>query len=105
VQDFFRFLFTMIPDVQFERRNVIADGTQAAVEWALQGTVRGQLFPGALSEVPVQLRGASLLWCKRDQIAQVTSYWDWASLEEQVKSPAGKLETRARRNGRRRSRT
>jgi ketosteroid isomerase-like protein len=87
VERFYRYLFTSVPDFHVELRNVIADGTQAAVEWTIAGTPRRPLIPGWSVGLPFELRGASLLWYQGTQLAQVTSYWDWASLEEQMKAP------------------
>jgi len=79
VKEFFRRVWTAIPDMQMVPTNVLETPNTIAAEWIATGTHLGD-FPGLpATGNPFHIRGISMIELAGNQVRRVSDYWDLAS--------------------------
>jgi steroid delta-isomerase-like uncharacterized protein len=85
IVDFFRGVFTAVPDLETTVTRVVASDRLAAVEWRMTGNFTGGPFrsiePTGKS---IHLRGLDLLEIEDGEIVGNTAYYDGAALARQI---------------------
>jgi steroid delta-isomerase-like uncharacterized protein len=86
-------LFDAFPDIKVGESNIYAKGEIVVVEWAMNGTHKGEFMGVKPTGKPVGVRGATVAWMTPDGlIKQEHRYFDGATLMAQI----GQIKTPAR---------
>ena len=85
VRDFFREMFTAVPDSEMVVDRVVADTNSAAVQWRATGTFTGGPFLGIdPTGKRIDLRGVDVLEIDDGKIRRNTAFYDGADFARQV---------------------
>jgi len=81
VRDFFRELFTAIPDFEFVVERITTEGNVAAVQWRQTGTHSGGPLVGVdATGRRVELRGCDCVEVEDGMLVRNTAYYDGAAM-------------------------
>jgi steroid delta-isomerase-like uncharacterized protein len=85
IVDFFLEVFAAVPDLETTVGRVVADDTQAVVEWRMSGHHTGAAFQDIdPTGRPVDLRGIDLMEIEDGATVSNTAYYDGAEFARQV---------------------
>lgn len=85
IAGFLRETFQAVPDADWTVKRVVADDSQAVVEWRFSGTFSGKPFQGIEPNGKhVELRGADLFEVDGDKLVSNTAYYDGNAFARQV---------------------
>ena len=79
---------TAFPDARWEPRTCTLAPGQAAVSYALSGSLQEPLGPIAAAGQRLELDGVHVFWIGAAGIERVEDYWDAATFMAQMRSPA-----------------
>jgi len=77
-------LFTVWPDVHFEIVKLFGAGEYYAKEWIMTGVHRGDLPGLPANDRSFRILGAGVGVVRNGKIAEVTEYWNFATLLAQI---------------------
>ena len=85
VERFVRSFLLSFPDLQHTVEGMIAEGDQVAVHFSARGTHSGQWMDFAPTGKSIQYTGVTLARIAGDKIIEHHTWWDKASLMEQIR--------------------
>jgi steroid delta-isomerase-like uncharacterized protein len=84
LRDFAKGAFAAVPDLRFELTSWSATDHNAAIEWTMSGTHKGD-FPGLpATGKRFSVRGSSIFELTAGKIRRESDYWDAATFMKQV---------------------
>jgi steroid delta-isomerase-like uncharacterized protein len=90
IKQFYNNLFKAFPDAKMEFKSDFRSGDWSANEWVITATHKGTMpSTGIMPEFPatgkkLTWRGATIIRVSSDKVSQLTTYWNPASLLQQL---------------------
>ena len=84
LEDYYKYLLTGYPDLNFDTRRSFGTDKQIATEWIMSGTHTGDTMRFKATGKKFSIPGVSILEIQGGKIVRETDYWDMCSLLRQL---------------------